>query len=112
MASEKALRGILAKGLLCTCNNPHFRASNVGQQSVRGEVRRQPLNQFYDPANRRCEHNQLAAAASLNRIGGTLMNGADLFCTRKNRGTIASNNLSQEAILPERQPQRAANQSG
>jgi hypothetical protein len=72
---------------------------------------RQPADQFDNSNNRSRKYNQIAALHGLHRIGDTVVNSPHSLGPRKHLRTIATDNLSPKAILPQRKPKRAANKA-
>jgi hypothetical protein len=72
---------------------------------------RQPADQFDNSNNRSRKYNQIAALHGLHRIGDTVVNSPHSLGTRKHLRTITTDDLSAKTILPERQPERAADET-
>ena len=86
MPGEKANASVLAEDLLSPLQDFHLGTADIGEQSLRRQGWAEPVDQIDDPADRRRQDDELAAANRIGGIGvaeinrglasGTLENGA------------------------------------
>jgi hypothetical protein len=110
MPRQKPLPGILPKHLRRALDNRSLRAANIGKQSLRRQHRSDPLNQIDNRQHRSRQYNDLAP---MYRISG--IHNPDVDRPAHTRAfqrslAIAADNPPRKLLLPQRKPQRPANQ--